>query len=223
MRHTPKLPIGRYRFTLLLSAEVAVIFSFPFTAGDELGAHIFRLLATILLAVCLYAVLKRQRTITLLAFLLGLPPIVIHTLNVFGYLLPAYRFGLLVGVVYLGFVTIVLLWDVLAEATVSPDTLAGAVASYLLIGITYGLAYGLIELFHPGAFRDTVNSTASIHPPNLIFFSFVTLTTVGYGDVVPISGIAKSLSIVEAVIGIMYPAVLIGRLIGLHVSLRRGS
>jgi hypothetical protein len=58
----------------------------------------------------------------------------------------------------------------------------------------------------------------AIQPPELIFFSFVTLTTVGYGDVVPMHGLAKSLTVLESITGVMYPAVLVGRLIGLHVG-----
>ncbi len=124
------------------------------------------------------------------------------------------------GIVFLGFVTTVFIRTVLSDATVTADTLAGAVSVYLLVGIIYGLAYGLIEQLTPGAFRDTVQPGRVLHPSEFIFFSFVTLTTVGYGDIIPWGGHARSLVILEAVTGIMYPAVLIGRLIGLHISRR---
>jgi voltage-gated potassium channel Kch len=86
----------------------------------------------------------------------------------------------------------------------------------LLIGITFGLAYLLIESLVPGSFKDTVQPGKHFTPADFTFFSFVTLTTVGYGDIVPWGPHARSLAILESVLGIMYPAVLVSRLVGLH-------
>lgn len=210
------------RFLSLLVTELVLILGYPFTDGTAMRAEMFRLLAVLVFCAALYAVLGRGR-VTVVAFVLGVPAIVIHIANAAHYLLPLQLIALVLGVAFLAFVTAVFIWTVVSAPSVTGDTLAGAVAAYLLVGITYGLAYGLIAAVSPDSFRDTVQPGRALRPSEFIFFSFVTLTTVGYGDIVPWGAHARSLVILEAVSGIMYPAVLIGRLIGLHSSRRTGS
>ena len=78
-----------------------------------------------------------------------------------------------------------------------------------------GMTYSLIDLISPGSFRYTYDATKRLTWPDYSFFSVVTLTTVGYGDIVPIGGV-KGLVMMEAIIGAMYPPILIGRLLTLH-------
>ncbi len=208
-----------HRFLFLLITELALIVGYPFTEGPEISAEVFRMFAVLVFCAALYAVLGRGR-VTLVAFLLGIPAIVVHIANAAGYLPRLQLATVALGVLYLAFVTCIFIWAVISAPSVTGDTLAGAVAAYLLIGITYGLAYGLLARVNPDSFRDTVRPDMVLQPGEFIFFSFVTLTTVGYGDIVPWSAHARSLVILESVTGIMYPAVLIGRLIGLHSSRR---
>ncbi len=214
-----KLP---HRFLALLAMELVLILAYPFTLNVGSRYDWFRFLAVMIFIAALYAALGRGR-ITVAAFVLGLPSIAIHLANVAGYLRSLADVSLVFGIIFLGFVTVVFIWTVLSAPTVTGDTLAGAIAAYLLIGITYGLAYGLMAHWSPDSFRDTVQPGRPIHPAEFIFFSFVTLTTLGYGDIIPWGGHARSLAILESVTGIMYPAVLISRLIGLHISRRLDS
>jgi hypothetical protein len=204
-----------YRFTYLLISELIVIAGFPFTSGEGMRAHMFRLMAVLLIGAGLYTVLGRGR-ITLVAFLLGVPPMAIHAANVAGYLSSWHVAAIAMGAVYLCFMSSVFVRAVISEAKVTTDTLAGAVAAYLLIGITYGLIYAFIQQVWPGSFVETLPLAKPIKPPDLIFFSFISLTTVGYGDIVPVAGPAKSLAVLESITGVMYPAVLVGRLVGLR-------
>jgi Ion channel len=209
-------------YSTLLVAELAFILGYPFVAETAAHDELFRLLAVAIFCATLYAVLGRGR-ITLVAFILGVPAIVVHVANVigpFGHLQIA---SMALGIVFLVFVTSVFIWAIVSNPSVTADTLAGAVSAYMLVGITYGLAYGLIERVAPGSFRDTVDPAKHFHPSEFVFFSFITLTTVGYGDIIPWSAHARSLAIVESVTGIMYPAVLIGRLVGGHVGKRSES
>ena len=215
----PKLP---HRFLLLLITELMLILGYPFTDGTAIRAEMFRLFAVLVFSAALYAVLGRGR-VTVVAFLLGVPSIVIHVANAMRYWLSLQVAALTLGLLFLAFVTAVFIWTVVSAPSVTGDILAGAVAAYLLLGITYGLTYGLIAVVSPSSFRDTVEPGRVLRPSEFIFFSFVTLTTVGYGDIVPWGAHARSLVILESVTGIMYPAVLIGRLIGLHSSRHPGS
>ena len=98
----------------------------------------------------------------------------------------------------------------------------GGIAGYLLIGYTWTFAYQLLLLQTPGAihFEPAVSETFSQQPSHLIYFSFVTLTTVGYGDVHPVDPAARSLAITEALVGQLYLAILIASLVGMALQAR---
>jgi hypothetical protein len=117
--------------------------------------------------------------------------------------------------VTIGLFTVVTLFRVFAPGEVTTHRLVGAVAAYLLVGLTWALAYEWIELVRPGSLQGGARMAESAYPPTL-YFSFVTLTTVGYGDVLPVSEQARALANLESLIGVLYPAVLIGRLLSMH-------
>ena len=202
-------------YAALLFAELLLILIYPFLSGISYHNELFRLLAVVVFSTSLYSVMGRGQ-ITTIALILGVPAIVLRLIHIFEhrdlFKLPDEFLGL----TFLIFVTGVLVWSIVSNPSVTADTLAGAVSAYLLIGITFGVAYMIIGGLVPGAFRDTIQPGKPFNPADFTFFSFVTLTTVGYGDIVPWDAHARSLAIIESVIGIMYPAVLIGRLVGLH-------
>lgn len=98
------------------------------------------------------------------------------------------------------------------------DTLCGAIAVYLMIGLTWSLAYVLLEHLHPGSFRLTAAGMQGVDGKDLLYFSYVTLATLGYGDVVPATDGARSLAVLEGLCGTVYMAILVARLIGLHLA-----
>ncbi|HSY13481.1 MAG TPA: ion channel [Verrucomicrobiae bacterium] len=202
-------------YAVLLMSELGLILVYPFLASLPMGDEIFRLLAVIVFFTAIYAVAGRGR-LTTIALILGAPAIVLRIVNIFHHRELVRIPDEVSGLVFLFFVTSVLVWSIVSNPSVTADTLAGAVSAYLLIGITFGLAYLLIESLVPGSFKDTVQPGKHFTPADFTFFSFVTLTTVGYGDIVPWGPHARSLAILESVLGIMYPAVLVSRLVGLH-------
>jgi Ion channel len=96
----------------------------------------------------------------------------------------------------------------------------GGIAGYLLIGFTWTFAYQLVEHQVPGAFHfaSGVADVSSRQPSHLIYFSFVTLTTVGYGDVYPVHPAVRSLAVAEALVGQLYLAILIASLVGVALQ-----
>jgi len=110
--------------------------------------------------------------------------------------------------------------QVLREGPITVHRVRGAVAAYLLFGLACAAAYLVVYDVAPAAFRLAVGKDPRLE---LVYFSFVTLTTVGYGDITPITPTARSLAIAEALIGQLFPAVLIGRLVGMEIISRRGE
>src|SRR5204863_7015600 len=101
----------------------------------------------------------------------------------------------------------------------SADSIYGAFCGYLLVGLIFGHLYRCLEALSPGSFHGNADFMAHVQDERythflLVYFSFVTLTTVGYGDITPASEATRGLAVVEAVIGQFYLAVLIGELIG---------
>ncbi len=108
---------------------------------------------------------------------------------------------------------------IVQSETVDRDVLIGAVAIYLLIGITWSLIYSLVYGIDPTAFGDLLDGQPGSYWNQFVYFSFTTLTTLGYGDIVALSPVARMLSVFEAVIGVIFEAMIIARLVGLY----RGS
>ena len=125
---TPRKP--PHRFLTLLIMELVLIVSYPFTLNTGMRFDWFPLLAVLIIVAALYAALGHGKT-TVMAFLLGTPAIVIHLANVAGHLLVLQAASIMLGIVFLGFVTTVFIRTVLSVATVTADTLAGAISVYL--------------------------------------------------------------------------------------------
>ena len=115
---------------------------------------------------------------------------------------------------------IVILMLVVRRGPVTRQRIEGAIAVYVLLGLTWAQAYELLALLDPGAFAGAVGRQTS---PSWVYYSFVTLTTMGYGDITPLNPVARSLAILEALTGQLYLAILVARLVSLELHSRRGG
>ncbi len=126
----------------------------------------------------------------------------------------------------LGFTSLVMLNSLIQTEEVSTDTIVGGICVYLLIGLCFALSFNLLTEYEPGALayekEPIVRSAADghRHDARLLYFSFVTLTTLGYGDITPTSELAQMFAVSEAIIGQLYLTIFMARLIGLFVGLR---
>jgi hypothetical protein len=109
--------------------------------------------------------------------------------------------------------------------SVTLDTISAAICAYLLTAIAFAYAFAVVELQNPASFSVTLFQKSSSHIAplmaslhNFIYYSFVCLTTTGFGDIAPISGGARTLSVLESVFGQLYVAILIARLVSLEVA-----
>lgn len=114
----------------------------------------------------------------------------------------------------LGHVTYAILGFIFRATRVDRSLVASAITVYLLLGAVWGAVYLIIYRTNPAAFNapNVDPNYASVH---FIYYSYVTLTTLGYGDITPISPAARILSVVEAITGVLYTAILVARLVSL--------
>jgi len=134
------------------------------------------------------------------------------------------------GAAYLVVVIGMMLRHIFSHEKVTMNTISAALCVYLLLGVTWALVYSLIDLADPNAFHFALRSGAegaAVRPvlqfgsgdtASAVYFSFVTLCTLGYGDIVPKSPTAEMAAISEAIVGQLYLTVLVARLVGLHIA-----
>lgn len=205
------------RFFYLFLCQVLLLVLFPYLERPGLPMVLFRLLGAAAFVSGVYAVSdRRAQWITALA--LAIPAGVLNTVFVFRPDQEVAVPTLIFTILFLVLTLVLLLRAVVRAERVTHDTIYGGISVYLLMAITWAAAYLLLVTVQP----DAITLDAVRHPNHrmdwfdCVFYSFVRLTSLGYGDIVPMTAQARSLSILEAVSGIMYVAVLIARLVGLH-------
>jgi len=210
--------LGRRRFSTveLLIALALLFFFFPFVEEVKGGDIIVSILLSLVLLSAVLAVADRKR-VFIIALILAIPAIVGRWISHFRPNLVPPPIFLVAGLVLIAFVVVNLLRFVLRAPSVNAEVLCASISAYLMLGLIWTIAYWLVDIFTPGAFAFSANGESqSMRGFNAFYFSFVTLSTVGYGDITPVSKIARMLAAMEAMTGLLYVAVLIARLVSLY-------
>jgi len=225
MTSTPKQQYRPWRFLVLLVTLILLLVIQPMVNGFSLRGPVFDVLYSLVLVAAILS-LCQERWPTRLALILGIPALLGRWL---AYMLASSGDDVValtdhfVEIFFLGFVAVMILRAILTQGSISIDSIFGAVCAYLLLGLAWGSLYSVIEVLQPGSFQaagelaDSVKSEES-RGPVLVYYSFVTMTTVGYGDITPVSPPARTLSWLEAMMGQFYIAVLVAFLVGIRVS-----
>src|SRR5262245_25353603 len=209
--------------SLLLVALLLLALAHPFLPAENFGHTVFLVAISAVLIAGVWAV-SRHRGVLVAGVALAVPTFIAAWMQHFVELRWLTSVYLVLGAVFLVFTAVVVLRQTLGSAgsaAVTADTVAGAICFYLLLGVIWALIYALVELAHPGSFVDggrPVSSATGGHRllvPELLYLSLVTLSTLGYGDILPVTPQARMLAAIEAIIGPLYLAVLIARLVSL--------
>jgi hypothetical protein len=212
-----KLGILRFSAVEMLVALILLIVAAAFIEGFPGGELIEAILMSLFFLSAVLAVGGRHRMLLMTAGL-ALPAIAAKWLN---HLQPE-KFPpaifLVIGIVFLVVVVVNTLRFVLRAPRVNSEILCASISAYLTLGLLWGLAYRLVSSLSPAAF--SFNSTQVLAQPmegfTAFYFSYVTLSTVGYGDITPVSHVARMLAVTESMTGTLYVAVLIARLVALY-------
>src|SRR5213596_1256846 len=221
--------LRRLRFrrfsTVQLLIALALFFTFaPFVEEIEGGELIVSGLFSLVLFAGFLAVADRKRVLVI-ALVLAIPAIAGRWINHFRPdLIPPAVF-LVAGLILIAFVVGNLLRFVLRAPSVNTEVLCASISAYLMLGLMWTIAYWLVDQLTPGgAFSFNTNAgTQSMNGFTGFYFSFITLSTVGYGDITPVSRIARWLAAMEAMTGLLYVAVLIARLVSLYSSTKQDN
>lgn len=211
--------IKRRRFAYLTKSLLLLIILYPYVRGDNLEQVLLSLLTTAVMIMSVIAVGDKRRH-TIIALILAAPWFLIvlsrypiaHTYSailfkeeiVFAFLLFAYT-------------TYRIFMHIIRSRDVTTEILFASISVYLLIGLTWAAAYAIVNIYDPGSFVDR-NGSAVNSGPEFLFFSYITLTAVGYGNIEAISNQARTLASIEALSGQLYLTIMVARLVGLHIS-----
>lgn len=214
--------MSRYKYELLLCAQLILAAISPLFSATVAERLMVNSALTLVFATALYIAANTRRH-----FIIGLCLMVPSFVLLWGARLDASRsFELLAyagAAAFLCYITFLILADIVSARLVTFDVIAGGISVYLLFGNIWGLLYAIIGRLDPTAFiipeatavylGDSIGNTSSA-----MYFSFVTLTTLGYGDITPVNTLARTLAYLEAAVGQVYLTVLIASLVGMHLA-----
>ena len=181
----------------------------------------FQSIRTILLTItfisAIYAISQKKQHI-IIAAALALPMFIslwsfhIHKL-VFVFIISEFF-----AAFFIAFTIYCLIDFILKQQEVIREVIYAAVIVYLLMALLWTFAYSILEYFYPNSFSYPAGPREDMY--RFLYFSFITITTLGYGDITPMTEKASSLAVLEAVSGQMYLVVIVAWLVGMHVSRR---
>ena len=218
MKPVPRrLKFHRFSTVELLVALALLFLFFPFVEEVKGGDIIISILLSLVLLSAVLAVADRKG-VFFIALVLAIPAIAGRWINHFRPDLVPPPVFLVAGLALIAFVVANLLLFVLRAPSVNTEVLCASISAYLMLGLLWTVAYWLVDQLTPGgAFAfNTITGKQSMKGFNAFYFSFITLSTVGYGDITPVSRIARWLAATGAMTGLLYVTVLIARLVSLY-------
>jgi hypothetical protein len=212
-------------FLFLLVSLLLLFFFFPFFQRSAAGTIVLDIVFLVILLTSILLISERKK-VFVISLILALTAFGSTVLNYFLLNVSLQLAAVSVYGLFFILMAVTILSKIMKTRKVTTETIYASLCVYLLLGIIWTMLFSVIEIIEPGSFLSGGGPVADFHGDpvkrnvfaNFIYYSFVTLTTLGYGDITPVSPIARSLSALEAVIGQIYIAVLIAGLVGMHIS-----
>jgi hypothetical protein len=205
------------RFFLLFLFLLGSLILYPYAEHSGFGYYAFRVLGSAAILLSVYAVSFR-RSLIIFALALAIPAFFHRILNFSADAGSVSILNIVLSFVFDAFVVVVIFRRVFSHDQPNSETIFGALCVYLLVGFGFASLYGMVATLQPHAFY--LDPVANLHrvPERMdfIYYSFGTMTALGAAGITPVSAEARSLSVIEAILGVLYLAVLISRLAGAY-------
>jgi hypothetical protein len=204
------------RYSSLFMSLLLLIVMLSFDEGGDL-ATVLTLVLFSLVAVAGVFVAAEKRSSIVVSLVLGVPWLAVAWLQLAFHTEVLGVATLVLAVLFLGQTVFLILKHLVSARRVTGDLLFGAGNVYLMIGVIWALLYALLQIFEPAAFQCGA-CDGPLGFETIVYYSFTTLTTLGYGDISPASSFARSLAILEAITGVLYTTILVARLMGVYLA-----
>ena len=163
---------------------------------------------------------KHNRVIQITAMILGIPTFILTWVNLFDTNQNMLVINALFTVLFISCVTASILYDVIMRARVTLETLRGVICAYFMIAFAFGYMFYLVEFLVPGTIhfegRTVLIQNFTHFLSEMLYFSFVTLLTIGYGDVTAVYDTGQTIAVIEGIIGQFYIAILVARIVSVY-------
>ena len=201
------------RFIYIIFAIMLVLLVNPYLRPLGLFGHFFSTLIVAMIPLSSVFALTESRGKVIVILLIAAPFVILDGLNFFftSHLLMIVAFSFATFLYF--YIVFLLVKFLLSISVVTPDMIYCAISTYLLIGIGWAGIFSIVEGVSPGSFSGGSET-------DLLYFSFVTLTTLGFGDILPLSELSKRLVIFEAAMGSIYMAVIVAMIVGRYMSMQ---
>jgi hypothetical protein len=206
-----------HRFFLLFLLLLTTLILFPYSESSRFGRYAFLVIGSSAILISVYAA-KIHRGLLVLAILLAIPTL-FHRIFIPKADLTSFSiFNVVVGFVFDVLIVVVIFRHVFARDEPNSETIFGALCIYLLAGFSFASLYEMVAAAEPYAFFLDPHTNLHTSPGrfDFIYYSFATMTSLGAAGITPVSPQARSLTILEGVLGVLYLAVLIARLMGAY-------
>jgi voltage-gated potassium channel len=212
----------RHRFIFLLVMLLSMLAVAPFLANFIHLRFLFNIFLSAVLVSAVYA-LSQQIWHLAISAALAIPMLVSIWSDYFLRNDALFLIGRICGIFFIGFTIFHILSHIFKQQEVTKDTIAGATAVYLLLALLWAFIYAVLDRLQPDSFAMSAARPPMEGRDIFIYYSLVTITTLGYGDITPASYLAGSMAALEAVVGQLYLVVLVSWLVGMYVSKRSKS
>lgn len=211
------------KFQGLFYSILALLVFQPLVPESFLREGVVTLTLSVILVASIYAISDDKAKYVIASIVLLIPSLAFTFIHYFSHGENSLTISYISKIAFLFYVTYVSLLHVLKAERVSDDSIYGAVCVYLLMGLSWAHLYALIEQLNPGSFNGlAIDYSRSDLTTNVlrdfIYFSYGTLSTLGFGDIIPTSMASRSFAFLEALSGQIYLTVLVARIMGMYIK-----
>ena len=219
-----KIEQPKFGFLGLLICLVSLIVVVPFLQEFSPARPVVRIFSTAVLILSVYSFVNKKRVLVI-ASLLGAPAFIFNWISYSFQTSTVLLIKDVFNAAFCAYIVVAILSEIFRKKTITLNMIYGSICVYLLIGLAWAYVYAVLENIYPGSFSFPLHyfqahpslSESEAQSSLLFYYSYVTLSTLGYGDITPVTHPAQSIAVLEAITGQFYLAILVARLVGIYI------